>query len=78
MTHTATPQCVFCSAPYSRARLDELGYMHCPADLCVAKWRKHKLETEFRLDLVPKVGFAITHRTDPTMVTAGRSSGRSV
>lgn len=53
------------------------GYTHCPASDCVASWRRHKLMTEYRLDLVPKVGFAISLRDDPNAVGIGKSSGRT-
>lgn len=53
------------------------GYSHCPAPDCVAAWRKHKLQ-DYRLDLIPKVGFGITLKSDPVGQTIGKSSGRTL
>lgn len=69
--------CTYCGADVSPERL-EFGYKHCPALGCVTTWRKGRLESEFRLDLVPKQGLVYSFRTDTTVTTIGRSSGRSV
>ncbi len=74
---TEPVDCTFCGSPVPIARTVELGYRHCTAPNCVAQWR-HKQSEGFRLDLLPKVGFAISLRDDPSATTIGRSSGRSV
>ena len=63
--------CRFCDAPVPRDRWDA-GYHHCTGTPCVDAWRCERLEG-YRLDLVPKQGFAISYAG--TAVN-GRSSGK--
>ena len=63
--------CRFCGAPVPRDPWDAV-YRHCTGTPCVDAWRSERLEG-YRLDLVPKQGFAISFAG--TAVN-GRSSGK--
>ena len=63
--------CRFCGEQLLEERV-EIGYTHCTKPGCIAMWRAERLE-RFRLDLIPKQGFAIS---PAAAVVNGRSSGR--
>jgi len=66
-------QCRFCGDEISPERAEI--YRHCSNRYCVLMWKRERLE-RYRLDLVPKQGFAISFRDDENAKTIGRSSGR--
>lgn len=66
-------QCRFCKCEISPERAEI--YSHCSNRDCVLMWKRERLE-RYRLDLVPKQGFAISFRDDEKAKTIGRSSGR--
>jgi|694.fasta_scaffold09142_7 hypothetical protein len=67
--------CRFCNSKLSQERSNI--YDHCSSSDCVLTWRRERLE-QFRLDLVPKQGFAISFKSDEHVRSIGRSSGRSI